>query len=72
MEKLNYTNAEFIEKLADALGDNFFLCDMIWQDELHEMQSKIADLICDYANNGNRLARRMTLKLSETFNTELV
>lgn len=72
MEKLNYTNAEFIEKLADALGDKFFLCDMLSQEELFEMQSKIADLICDYANNGNRLARRMTLKLSKTFNTELV
>lgn len=72
MEKLNYTNAEFIEKLADALGDKFFLCDMFSQDELFEMQGKIADLICDYANNGNRLARRITLKLSKTFNTELV
>lgn len=72
MENPSYTNTEFIGKLADALGDNFFLCDMIWQEELHEMQGKLADLICDYANNGNRLAKRMVLKLPETFNAELV
>lgn len=72
MKKLSYTNTEFIGKLADALGDKFFLCDMFSQDELFEMQGNIADLICDYANNGNRLAKRMTIKLSQTFNTELV
>lgn len=72
MEKPSYTNTEFIGKLADALGDKFFLCDMFCQDELFEMQGKIADLICDYANNGNRLAKRMVLKLTKTFNTELV
>ena len=72
MKNPSYTNTEFIGKLADALGDKFFLCDMFLQDDLFEMQGKIADLICDYANNGNRLAKRMTVKLSQTFNTELV
>lgn len=72
MKNPSYTNTEFIGKLADALGDNFFLCDMFSQDDLFEMQGKIADLICEYANNGNRLAKRMTVKLSQTFNTELV
>ncbi len=72
MKNPSYTNTEFIGKLADALGDKFFLCDMIWQEELFEMQGKIANLICEYANNGNRLAKRMTVKLSQTFNTELV
>lgn len=72
MKNPSYTNTEFIGKLADALGDKFFLCDMFSQDDLFEMQGKIADLICEYANNGNRLAKRMTVKLSQTFNTELV
>lgn len=63
------TNKQFVEKVAEILGDQFFLCDMIWQEELFEMQDKLGNLICDASNGGNQLAKYMVNKLPETFTT---
>ena len=64
------TNRVFITKLTKILGDDFFLNDMIWQEELFEKQGKLAKLICDAANSGNSLANIMVKNLSNTFQTE--
>jgi hypothetical protein len=64
------TNGIFITKLTEILGDDFFLNDMIWQEELFEKQDKLAKLICDAANSGNYLADIMVKNLPNTFHTE--
>ena len=60
-------NVEFIDELCDILGDNFFLCDRIDQDELFEMQDKLANLIARGANLNLGLATYMANKFPETF-----
>lgn len=60
-------NVEFIDELCDVLGDNFFLCDRIDQDELFEMQDKLANLIARGANLNLGLATYMAKKFPETF-----
>lgn len=61
------TNKQFVEQVASILGDDFFLSDMIWQEELFEKQDKLANLIAKASNKGNALARYMVTKLPETF-----
>ena len=63
------TNKQFVEKAAETLGDQFLLSDMIRQEELFEMQDKLAKLICDAYNEGNPLAKHMVKKLPQTFTT---
>ena len=64
-------NVEFIEEFIEILGgDNFFLCDLIDQDELFTMQDRLAKLICDYANDGTGVARYLVLLLPNTFKVE--
>ena len=61
-------NVEFIEEFIEILGgDNFFLCDLIDQDELFTMQDRLAKLICDHANDGTGVARHLVLLLPNTF-----
>ena len=63
------TNSKFTQAIAKILGDEFFLCDMIHQDELFEMQDKLAKLICEGANQNLPIAKSMVKKLSKTFKT---
>lgn len=60
-------NVEFIDELCDILGDNFFLCDTLDQDELFEMQDKLSNLIARGANLNLGLATYMAKKFPETF-----
>lgn len=60
-------NVEFIDELCDILGDNFFLCDRLDQDELFEMQNKLSNLITRGANLNLGLATYMAKKFPETF-----
>lgn len=61
-------NRQFIIKLAKALGDDFFLSDMIYQDELFEKQEKVSNIIVEYANKGCTIALAMVDNLPMTFN----
>lgn len=64
-------NIDFIDQLCELMGgDRFFLCDRYDQDDLFEMQDKIANLIADNANNGLGLAKYMVNKFPSTFKTE--
>lgn len=63
-------NRAFVSSIADILGDNFFLCDMIFQDDLFAMQKELSDLIVKWANRGNKLALKMVSRLPNTFKTE--
>jgi hypothetical protein len=64
------TNKLFITKLTEALGgDNFFLCDLIDQDDLFEMQDKLANLIVTAANAGIPSAKIMVELLPNSFQT---
>ena len=60
-------NKQFIIKLTKALGDDFFLSDMIYQDELFEKQETIAKVIVEYANKGCPIAILMVDNLPMTF-----
>ncbi len=53
-------------------GDRFFLCDQYCQDDLFEMQDKIANHIANNANAGLGLAKYMVNKFPSTFKTEQV
>lgn len=66
------TNIEFITKFTELLGDDFFLSDMIHQEELFEKQDAIAKLLCDYANDGSSIANRMVNLLPNTFRQEKI
>lgn len=67
------TNAQFIAELCKILGnDNFFLSDMIWQEELFEMQDSLAKLIAEQANAGLGLASYMVAQFPNVFETEEV
>jgi len=67
--KNEYTNTKLVKAIANTLGDNFFLCDMIDQEELHNLQSKLSTIICEYSNNENSLALAITKQLPKTFYT---
>ena len=66
------TNTEFITKFTELLGDDFFLSDMIHQEELFEKQDALAKLLCDYANEGSSMANRMVNLLPNTFRQEKI
>tara|TARA_R110000824_G_scaffold133276_2_gene295958 strand:- start:516 stop:683 length:168 start_codon:yes stop_codon:yes gene_type:complete len=51
-------------------GDNFFLCDQYCQDDLFEMQDKIANHIANNANAGLGLAKHMVNNFPSTFKVE--
>ena len=63
-------NVEFINKVCDILGENFFHVDMIWQEDLFEMQDSLAKTIVDYSNNGSSLATHMVKRFPKAFYTE--
>ena len=64
-------NVQFIDELCELMGgDRFFLCDQYDQDDLFEMQDKIAKLIVNNANEGLGLAKFMVGKFPSTFKTE--
>ena len=64
-------NVQFIDELCELMeGDKFFLCDQYCQDDLFEMQDKIANLIADNANDGLGLAKYMVGKFPSTFKTD--
>ena len=64
-------NVQFIDELCELMGgDRFFLCDQYDQDDLFEMQDKIAKLIVNNANEGLGLAKFMVGKFPSTFQTE--
>ena len=65
MRKL--TQKQFIKELANILGDKFFLSDMIWQEDLFEMQDKLAKLICKASNDGVSSARTIAKQCPKTF-----
>lgn len=67
------TQSEFNNRLVDILGgDDFFLTDGIWQEELFDMQAKLSDLIVEAVNSRSDvpLAKVFVKKCSETFFTE--
>ena len=66
------TNTEFITKFTEILGDDFFLSDMIHQEELFEKQDAMAKLLCEYANEGSSIANRMVNLLPNTFREEKI
>jgi hypothetical protein len=66
------TNIEFITKFTEILGDDFFLSDMIDQDELLVLQEALATLLCNYANDGSSLANHMVKCLPNTFRQEKI
>ena len=64
----NSINKEFITNFTEILGgDNFFLSDLIDQEDLFSMQDQLAKLIADYANNGSSTANQMAKLLPNTF-----
>jgi|TARA_B110000285_G_scaffold228098_1_gene290507 hypothetical protein len=64
------TNQKFITEFVEILGgDNFFLCDLIDQDDLFAMQDGIALLIANYANKGVPIAKTMVSLLPNSFQT---
>ena len=64
-------NVEFIEEFIEILGgDNFFLCDLIDQEELFTMQDELASLICSHANAGTSVARHLVPLLPNTFKVD--
>lgn len=67
--KNEYTNTKLVKAIANTLGDNFFLCDMLDQEQLFELQGKLSTMICKYANNNNSLALAITKQLPKTFYT---
>lgn len=65
-------NSEFITQLCEILKDDFFLCDMIYQEELFEMQDQLTQLICKGANDGLPMAKQMAKNFPKVFKTEKV
>jgi|TARA_B110000967_G_C18797623_1_gene516665 hypothetical protein len=64
------TNQKFITEFVEILGgDNFFLCDLIDQDDLFAMQDGIALLIANSANKGVPIAKTMVSLLPNSFQT---
>lgn len=64
-------NVLFITKLCELMGgDRFFLRDQYCQDDLFEMQDRIAKFIAEQANDGLGLANYMVSQFPSTFKTE--
>ena len=64
-------NVLFIEEFIEILGgDNFFLCDLIDQEELFTMQDQLSQLIVNHANDGTSVARHLVPLLPRTFKVE--
>ncbi len=64
-------NVLFIEEFIEILGgDNFFLCDLIDQEQLFTMQDQLSQLICNHANGGTSVARHLVPLLPRTFKVE--
>ena len=61
------TNKLFISKLADTLGEDFMLSDMIHQEDLFKKQDEVARIIVDAANKGNDLAHVFVTKWPRCF-----
>ena len=61
-------SSDFITQFCAILKDDFFLCDMIYQEELFDMQDQIANLICQGANDGLPIAKQMAKQFPRTFN----
>jgi hypothetical protein len=62
------THTQFVSKFCEILGEDFFLSDMIWQEELFEKQDGLCKLICEGANKNLPLAKQMAKKFPLTFN----
>ena len=62
------THTQFVSKFCEILGEDFFLSDMIWQEELFEKQDGLCKLICDGANEDLPLAKQIASKFPLTFN----
>ena len=64
-------NVLFIEEFIEILGgDNFFLCDLIDQEQLFTMQDQLGQLIANHANDGTSVARHLVPLLPRTFKVE--
>jgi len=67
------TNTKFITEFTELLGaDDFFLCDLIDQDQLFTMQDGLANLIANASNEGNVVATKMVKLLPNVFKTDLI
>ena len=64
------SETQFIQSVAKTLGDEFFLSDMIYQEDLAVMQDNLARLIAQHANEGSRLAMRFADCCPLTFRME--
>lgn len=63
------TDTLFITKIADTLGEDFMLSDLLGQEELFNKQDTLARIIADAANSDNRLAKIFVRKWPRCFNT---
>jgi len=66
------TNTQFVNRLCEILGEDFFFSDMIWQEELFEKQDALAKLICLGANSNLPIAKRMVKNFPRVFQVEEV
>ena len=53
------TTKQFGIKLGEILTTEHLTADMIWQEDLFALQSSIAQLMCDAANDGNAQTQAM-------------
>ena len=60
------TLSVFISELADLLKP-MMTCDMVWQEELFEIQEKVAQLIADGSNSNCSAAKMFAKKWPEFF-----
>lgn len=63
------SDTQLIQTIGKILSDQFFLSDMIWQEDLFKMQDQLAELITSQANAGSRLAMRFADTCPKTFTT---
>ena len=61
------TLSVFISELADLLKP-MMTSDMVWQEELFEIQEKVAELIADGSNSNCSAAKMFVKKWPEFFN----
>ena len=64
------SNELFISKLADAIGEDFMLSDMLYQDELFAKQELISKILVDAANKNNELASLFIRRMPRCFHFE--
>jgi hypothetical protein len=75
MNKMKNPNAKsdfFVIEVLNTLGQGFLLEDMVDQEELFDMQDKLAEIIVKYANRGNDVARIYTEKWTHVFKVDKV